>query len=276
MRWHVHEVTRSRHQRLEARRAGQRPLGGRRCLDRVDVIVVRARVVRIPPEHGFQHRDELERVGRRRPVGAPQLPRAQVHDGIGVHRRDLWIIREPAMNVCHRRSVPAIERVRIGSRIERVARRQRVGERGFDRRSVPAEGDGLLSGVVRALQPLAFEPGDITVVVQAERDAHAPPGHRCGRIQPGSFEERLLCFLVVEVVQQHQTLVEEPLGYRAGGSNRIRIRPEVRKQLRSRSCLCVGHRTCGETDRRHRGDDAPVDHSGETPCRWPIQSRRAP
>ena len=61
VRGHVHEMPGARHERLEPLRAGDRALRRARRFDGVNVIVIRARMIRVALHHAFERRDDLAR-----------------------------------------------------------------------------------------------------------------------------------------------------------------------------------------------------------------------
>jgi hypothetical protein len=70
------------------------PLGVGRGFDRVDHQVVRQRVLRVESEHGLEGRDEILGPRLRLAVGRPEVPRAQVGQGLGEERAHVGVPRE--------------------------------------------------------------------------------------------------------------------------------------------------------------------------------------
>jgi hypothetical protein len=233
----VDEMSRARHERQQALRAGECAFRRRRRFDRVNVIVVRAGVVRSPSEHALEYRHELQRVGCRRAVGGPQLPRPQIHQRVRVHHGNLRIIWESLMNGLHRFAVPRVQRLGRHRRVERVANRQRVGECRFDWRAAATERHRLLRRLVGALTAFAFELRHVAVIVQAERDAHAPPRHRRLGIELSGLQEGTLRLGMIEVLEKREPLIEIALRLWTGGSDRVGVRAHPVEQLRAGGAL---------------------------------------
>lgn len=83
VRGHVYEMARARRECAQPVGARQRPLRMRGLLDGVDVIVVGAEVVRLPPQDRFEDADNLLRPFRGLAVQRPQFPGTQVHGALG-------------------------------------------------------------------------------------------------------------------------------------------------------------------------------------------------
>jgi hypothetical protein len=71
VRGHVHEMTRGRRQRAEPIRAWQRTFRQRRRFDGVNIKMIRADVIRVAPQDGFEHGDHFFRPRRGSSVRRP-------------------------------------------------------------------------------------------------------------------------------------------------------------------------------------------------------------
>src|SRR5437588_11182208 len=71
-------------------------------LHRVDVIVDRARMVRVARHHAFERRhDRAALLVWRAAAGLPVIPRAEVHYRFSVEHRDLVVVRELRRDLLH-------------------------------------------------------------------------------------------------------------------------------------------------------------------------------
>jgi len=93
----------------------------RRRLDRVDVVVVGAGVVRAAPEDRLEDRDDLLCPFLRLAVEGPQVPGAQIHQTLGEQRRGVQVVGVAPRDLPHRSGVGTVERAPAGARIDRVA-----------------------------------------------------------------------------------------------------------------------------------------------------------
>ena len=116
VRGHVGEVAGGRRQRIEPQRARQRAARRRRRLDGVDVVVIGAEVIRIACEHRLEHGDDLVGAFGGLAVERPELPRAEVHQALGVQRGGVEIVRVSARQIAHRVGVLARQRRAVGLR----------------------------------------------------------------------------------------------------------------------------------------------------------------
>ena len=103
VRRHVDQVTRFRRDFSETRRHSASARSGvSRSLDGVDVVVIRAAVIRIATQNTFEHRHDLERAFRRLAIERPELPRTQVHHAFGVERGGVEIVGIVFRQLAHR------------------------------------------------------------------------------------------------------------------------------------------------------------------------------
>ena len=110
---HVHDMTRTGHQRSQPSRVRQRALGLRRRLDRVNVEVYRSRVIWIACEHLLQCREQLGGAALRfRSPRFPVIPGLRVHHGLGVEREDRVVARILLGHRLHRVSEVRVEPAR--------------------------------------------------------------------------------------------------------------------------------------------------------------------
>ena len=218
MRRHVDEVTRGRHQRLEAFGAGERPLRRVRRFDGVDVVVVGAHVARAALQHRLEHVHDLQRPFGRRTVVRPELPGTQVHQALGVQRGGVEIVRIPPDEIAHRVLVLDRQRFQIRLGIVRITLDDRLDVGALCRRRRRRERQRPLRGVVRVLLPGRV---DVEVDVWTERQRDAPERHRRGWIEQSGAPERADGFVVVECIHKRQALIEELLGVLALGGDRV-------------------------------------------------------
>jgi hypothetical protein len=174
---HVHDMPGTRHQLRQAIRAVLSALREGR-FDGVDVVVTRTGVVRIDVECAYERTEDLVRAGvwsAVRVVPRPVVPGAQVHQGRGVEREYVIVVRESPGDVRHRVRVGGITSRPVGLGIRAVPARQRVDERLFDVRH--------LGGVCLCLRDCLVRGGPAggvhrPVDVRAVRERDAPPAHR--------------------------------------------------------------------------------------------------
>ncbi len=99
---HVHEVAGAGNGPPQPVRIGLGALGPVRRLHRVDVIVHRARMVRVARQHAFERRhDGAALLVWRVAAGLPVIPRAEVHHRFGVEHRDLVVVRKLRRDLLH-------------------------------------------------------------------------------------------------------------------------------------------------------------------------------
>ena len=160
---------------------GHRALGRLRCFDRVNVVVIRAGVIRVALHHALERGDDRVGARLRRAVLLVEPPRTQVHQALGVERRDIEIVGKASSTAPHRRpSTPA----RAPS--DRRSDRRRSACRAHQPAPAPLRCRRRLrfsrfSEVrVALLQPLGRR--DV-VDVGAERQRHAPVRHGRRRIE---------------------------------------------------------------------------------------------
>ena len=129
VRGHVHDVSRGGRQLGQMIRAGERALGRVGSLDRVNVIVNRAQVIGLAPNHGLQRRHNFFRALFRRSVRPPQAPRMQIHSGLREKRRRIKVVGKPLHHFAHRITILFRRgaQIRFGIAREALCQRRDVG-----------------------------------------------------------------------------------------------------------------------------------------------------
>ena len=120
---------------------GTRALGRLRRFDGVNVVVIRARMIRIALHHALERRDDRVGAGLRRAVLRVEPPRPQVHQALRIQRGDVEIVGKLLRQLAHRIRVRLFAHGLIAGRIGDVALRQRVDQALLD---VAAGGLALL------------------------------------------------------------------------------------------------------------------------------------
>ena len=124
--------------------------GVRRDLLRVDVEVQGQRVVRLFGQHGLEHLDDLVGAGLGLAVVGPEVPGAEVHQGLGVKRADVGVPRvllpDRAHGVCKR----PVQRFPVGGLGIGVSLREGVDQRALD----GTRPGGALAGLCQGFRPL--------------------------------------------------------------------------------------------------------------------------
>ena len=214
------------------------PLGARhaafrrpRRFDRMDVIVIGARMPRVARHHPFQGGDDLFGAWFGLAIKRIELPGPQVHHALGVERGGIEIVRKALRDLAHRRRVGCFTRWLLTIvRRRHVALGKRIDEGPFD---VTAGGSSRLrvgQMVVRLLQPVWRRR---VVVVGTERQRHPPMRHRCFRIERGGAFERAKRLFMIEAVQQGQAFVEKLLRLGIAGRDGSLILTKISKQRRA-------------------------------------------
>ena len=135
VRGHVLEVPGGRSHATDALGRGDGLLRMWRGLDRVDVVVQGAHVRGQALQYPLQSRDNLIRPLGGRPVGRPELPGMQVHQGLSVQRLHVEILRKALGDPAHRPRVVGEGRQGGGAHQwlrTGVAVGQRLDQRAFD------------------------------------------------------------------------------------------------------------------------------------------------
>ena len=265
VRRHVHQVARPGHQRLETLGAREPPVGPRRRLDRVDVVVVRARMARTALQDRLQHLDDLVRPLGRPAVEGPQSPGAKVHEALREQRGRVRIVGIAPMDLAHRVGVGAVEGRAVRAGVEDIALRQRPEIDRLLFRGARRERKPLLDCVIGGL--VAFRV-DRQVDVRSQAQSHAPPGHGAFGIETRRLPERPLGLVVVECVDQAQPLVEVGLRPVRARADRAMIRAqavEQRRGVRGGGIAIVRSGTGYEAENRQRDDRNDQDESCQRP-----------
>ena len=217
MRGHVHDVTRTWRKRGKLVRSRQRALRIVRGFDGMNVVVNGAQMIRVALESRTR---ESQR--------SPRYPLAVCRPG-ATGPRDAGSCRTRRNRVAASRSSGNSLRdlphgvtivlgsfFQIGIWISRKALCHRLNVGLFAGRSVARQIDGLLHGVVRALETVGI--GGI-VIVRTNRFGDSPVRHRQFRIEFRSVLKRTRRFVMVEGVNEAQTLIEKLLRFCVVGGN---------------------------------------------------------
>jgi hypothetical protein len=192
-------MSRAGHQREQAVGGG---FGAPRLaarLDRVDVEVQRAGMIRILGDDALEGGDDLLGARLWRPIGRPEVPGPQVHHRIGEEGGDLEVVRELPGGLAHRVGVGAVELGALGRGIGRVALGDGLDHGPLRRLDIRRAAHGLLRGGRGLL--FAVGVGGM-VVVGALGDGDPPEAHRAGRVQTRGFPESPLRLEMVERVRE--------------------------------------------------------------------------
>ena len=200
----MHQVAGAGRQRAQAisARHGARRIGRR--LDRMDVVMVGANIVRVFLEHGLERGHDLDRVGAGLAIDAPQAPRMQVHKRFREQRLHVEVVGVLVRHRAHRVRVRLVARGRPRA-IRAVALRYRVDERALFRRSAGLKRPRLRDRVVSlfAARRIAGQ-----VVIRPQDQGHSPVRDRHLRIDLRRLLERALRLLVIEAVGEGEALIE--------------------------------------------------------------------
>ena len=101
VRWHVHDVSGGRRELRQAICSRQRALRRIGGLDGMNVIVNRAKMVRLAANHGLERCNDFFRTFCRRAVRHPQSPRMQIHSRFRGQRRGVQVVREALHHLAH-------------------------------------------------------------------------------------------------------------------------------------------------------------------------------
>ncbi len=218
-------VARAGHQAPQPVRGGLGAARIRTGLHRVDVEMIGSGVRRIRREDTLEGDHDLLGARLGRTLRCPQAPRAEIHERVGQERGRVEVVRELPRDIAHGIRVGAVERRPAGAGGRGVPGRQRGDQcplaLGRGRRGQRAR---LID---RGERPkLALRVGR-AVVVRAVRQRHAPRAHRARRIEAGGLAESGLGLVVVEAVDEPQTLVEEGLRPRRRGGDGAMVATQV-------------------------------------------------
>ena len=183
VRRHVHQVAGIRDHVAQAVGRGPGPLGLGRGLHGVDVEVVGRRVARGAGQHVLQHGDDLVGSGLHHPVGGPQVPGPQVHQGLGEERPHVGVGRIRGVHLAHGVGVGPIQAGAVLGRRPGIALRQGRDQGPLDRGrrrlgQLLRPGHGGVGGAAGLLVHHGV------VDVQPVHVGDAPLGHGAGRGPP--------------------------------------------------------------------------------------------
>ena len=139
----------------------------------------------------------------------------QGHAGFGEERGRVQVIGKLLHQVAHGVAIALGGQAMIGIGIGREAQRHRGNVSFLAGRCAGGQGAGFLDGLMRLLE--AVRVGGI-VVIRAYRLGDAPVGHRHFGVELCRLLERTRRFLMIEGIDQPQTLIEKflRLGIRGG------------------------------------------------------------
>jgi hypothetical protein len=162
------------------------------------------------------------------PSGVQRSQGAEVHQGLGVKRADVGVARVFPPDRAHGVGERPVQRSPVGGLGIGVSLREGVDQRALD----GTRPGGALAGLCQGFRP----PAGVWLVdgrvidVRAARVGDPPPGHRTGRVERRRLPERADRLVVVERVEEVETLVEIALGLGRGGRHRTAPRPESVEQ----------------------------------------------
>ena len=228
----------------------------------MNVEVVRSRVIRIALEHGFQHRDQLERARRRLAIKRPELPGPQHHQALGEHGGCIEVVRVFFRQLPHRFAVIEVELLPVRFRVRRpVALRQRADVVLLASTCLRRALKRLLHGVVSGFRAGLINRG--IVVVRPDGKREAPVRHGGFRVELRGVAKITRGFVVVETVEKRQSLIEVGLCFSALCRDRMVVvaQPGVKLNpfCRSTSMLVLCH--CGGNTKCQNTNDCYCSHS---------------
>jgi hypothetical protein len=191
--------------------------------------VVGADVHRVALQHRLENADDFFGPFVRRAVGLPQLPRVQIHQALGVQRGGVEIVRVYLDHIGHRVRVIDRQGFQVGFRVVRVALHQRIDVGALVGRRVGGERFRALRFFIGRELALGI---DIEVDVGSECERDTPVRHRRRRVELGGAAERSDRFVVIETVDERQSLIEELLRVGTFGRDRMMKAAHTRHERR--------------------------------------------
>ena len=113
VRWHMSVMREAGLQIAKAVRPGDRAFRMRRCFHRMNIKMIRERMVRVQLQRRVQRRQNFICAGLRLAFRRPLVPRSQVHQSLREKRADIDIARKSLPNLAHGIGISAIERCAI-------------------------------------------------------------------------------------------------------------------------------------------------------------------
>ena len=113
VRRHVREMAFRGRQLFQTRGTGQPALRMRRGFNGVNVIMICAEMIRVAFQNRFEQGHNLFSVLGRFAVGAPKMPRMQIHHALGVERCCVEIVRITRDQLAHRVFVSPVKCLKI-------------------------------------------------------------------------------------------------------------------------------------------------------------------
>ena len=184
----------------------QGAFGRVRGFDGVNVVVQCSEVIGVPLHDGFERGDNFFSAGAGRSVLMPQAPRVQIHAGFGKQGGGVEIVGVILRNFAHGVVIVFGGFLQIGLGIGGKALGHGGNVGAFGLGGIGAEVDRFLDRFVRLLETV-FTGG--IVVVGANGLGDAPVGHGEFGIEFGGLLEGARGFIVVEGVDQAESLIEE-------------------------------------------------------------------
>ena len=205
VRGHVDNVAGAGHQRQQAIGFLLGPLGNFGRLPDVNPVVKRARMFRIRRDHALESRHGLLGPLLCFPVPRPVVPRPQVHQRLGKHRRRIEVARVFLRERAHRigkRAIGGLPAVGLPG----VACRERVDVGTLARRHAACERLRLLHERERFGFVLGGHRG---IDVRAKDKSLPPVRHRTRRVETRCFRKRAARFGVIEPIREVEALIDE-------------------------------------------------------------------
>src|SRR5213080_5336544 len=182
----------------------------------MDVIVNRDEMIGFAANYRLQRRDNFLRALFRCAVWTPEPPGVQVHSGLGEQRSGIEIVGETLYHVAHGIAILFRGGAQIGFGIGGKALRKRGDVSLVALGSIRAERQRFLNGGV-GLRKTAFAGG--IVVIGADGFGDAPIRHGQFGIEFRGALEGAHGFVVIESVDESQTLIEKYLRLRVLGGD---------------------------------------------------------
>ena len=214
MRRHVHDVPgsgRHRRQSVGSRECALRRFGS---FNGVNVVVDRSQVIGIAFYHRLQRGDNFFRAGFGAAVLMPQAPRMQIHAGLGKQCRGVEIVRIALHYFAHRVVVLFRSLAPVRFRVGGEAKSHGVDICLLARRGVAFQMHRFLNGFMRLLKALFARR---IVVVRPDGLGDSPKSHRKFGIEFCCFLKRPRRLIVIEGVNETQSLIEKLLRLRVLG-----------------------------------------------------------
>jgi len=191
---------------------------------------------RVAADHRLQYGDDLGGARCGRAVLVPQLPGTQVHQALGKECGRVEVVGIELGELAHGLHKGHGELRIVGIGVAAVTRLQSLDVGTLRRGAAGGKRQRFLHRVVSRLLPGRVHG---QVVVRPDGEGHTPPRHRHFRIEFGGAAEGAFGLVVIEGIEEAETLVEKLLRFGAGGGNRVMMIAQAFHQGRG---LCEGER----------------------------------